>query len=79
MQFLVEATLLSLIGGVIGVLLGILIAKGIAFFFPLPTLVRPIHVVAGILVALVTGVLSGFFPARKAARLVPVEALRFES
>jgi len=79
LQFLVEAILLSLFGGVIGVALGFSIARVIAWASPLPTLVRPIHVLAALLVALVTGVVSGYFPARKAASLVPVEALRFES
>ncbi|MDH3254631.1 MAG: ABC transporter permease [Acidobacteriota bacterium] len=78
MQFLAEAVILGGVGGAIGVGLGIAIARGISTFFPLPTLVRPELVVVGLTLALVTGALAGFFPARKAASLPPVEALRYE-
>ena len=78
MQFLTEAVLLSLGGGIVGVLLGYLISKAISTAFPLPTLVRPSLVIAGLGVAVVTGVLAGFIPSRRAAKLPPVEALRFE-
>lgn len=78
MQFLTEATLLALGGGVLGVLLGVGIAKSISTFGPLPTLVRPALVVAGLAVAVVTGVCAGFFPAVRASKLPPVEALRYE-
>ena len=77
-QFLTEAVLLSLGGGVAGVLLGIVISNVLSMLFPLPTLVRPSLVAAGLFVAVVTGVAAGFFPARRAASLPPVEALRFE-
>jgi putative ABC transport system permease protein len=77
-QFLTEAVLLSLGGGLAGVLLGIAIAKAISGFGPLPTLVRPELVVAGLLISVVTGVLAGVFPAWRASKLPPVEALRYE-
>ena len=77
-QFLTEAILLSGIGGIIGVALGVLISKGISTAFPLPTLLSPGLLIAGLVIAVVTGVTAGFFPARKAARLPPVEALRYE-
>lgn len=78
LQFLSEAILLALGGGAIGVLLGYLISKGIAAAFPLPTLVRPSLVVAGLLIAVVTGVIAGYIPSRRAAKLPPIEALRYE-
>jgi putative ABC transport system permease protein len=78
MQFLTEAMLLALGGGTIGVLLGYGISKGIAAAFPLPTLVRPSLVVSGLLIAVITGALAGFMPARRAAALPPIEALRYE-
>lgn len=78
LQFLTEATLLSLFGGIVGVLLGVGIAKGISAAFPLPTLVRPGLILAGLLLAVVTGLLAGVVPAKRAANLPPVEALRFE-
>ena len=77
-QFLMEAVLLSLGGGVLGVLLGVAIAKSISTFGPLPTLVRPGLVIAGLLISVVTGVVAGVVPAWRASKLPPVEALRFE-
>jgi putative ABC transport system permease protein len=76
-QFLTEAVLLALGGGVVGVVLGVIISQAINAFF-LPTLVQPQLVIMGLLVAVFTGVAAGFFPARRAAALAPVEALRFE-
>jgi putative ABC transport system permease protein len=78
MQFLTEAMLLALGGGAIGVALGYIISKGISAAFPLPTLVRPSLVLSGLLIAVITGALAGFFPARRAAALPPIEALRYE-
>ncbi|MEK6376071.1 MAG: ABC transporter permease [Acidobacteriota bacterium] len=77
-QFLTEAMLLSFGGGAVGVTLGYLISKAISTFFPLPTLVRPSLVISGLLIAVITGALAGYFPARRAARLPPVDALRYE-
>src|SRR5437764_121396 len=78
MQFLTEAMLLALGGGAIGVLLGYGISKGIAAALPLPTLVRPSLVISGLLIAVITGALAGLMPARRAAALPPIEALRYE-
>jgi putative ABC transport system permease protein len=77
-QFLTEAILLSLGGGILGVLLGIAIAKSISTFGPLPTLVRPSLVLAGLAISVVTGVVAGVIPAVRASKLPPVEALRYE-
>jgi putative ABC transport system permease protein len=77
-QFLTEAMLLALGGGAVGVLLGYGISKGISAAFPLPTLVRPSLVISGLLIAVITGALAGFFPARRAAGLPPIDALRYE-
>lgn len=77
-QFLTEATLLALGGGVVGVLLGMGIAKLISTLSPMPTLVRPELIVAGLSIAALTGITAGFMPAMRAAKLPPVEALRYE-
>lgn len=77
-QFLTEATLLALGGGILGVLLGMAIAKVISTVSPMPTLVRPGLIVAGLSIAAITGILAGFMPAMRAAKLPPVEALRYE-
>jgi len=77
-QFLTEAILLSLGGGIAGVLLGTLISFGISAAFPLPTLVTPALIISGLAIAVVTGVAAGFFPAMRAANLPPIDALRSE-
>ncbi|MGA7991187.1 MAG: ABC transporter permease [Thermoanaerobaculia bacterium] len=77
-QFLLEAGLLALGGGVVGVFLGWVIALCVDAFSPLPTLVTPGLVVGGLVLATLTGIVAGVFPAIKASRLTPIDALRFE-
>ena len=77
-QFLSEAIMLSLSGGIAGVLLGWGIAWILSNAFPLPTRVTPGLVITGLLLSVFTGLVAGFFPARKAANLPPIEALRYE-
>jgi putative ABC transport system permease protein len=77
-QFLTEAVLLALGGGILGVLMGALIAKIVSVATPLPTLVRPGTVIAGLMIAVVTGVIAGFVPAVRASKLPPIDALRYE-
>ena len=77
-QFLLEATLLALGGGAVGVLFGWIISQLINAFTPLPTLVTPFLITTGLLLATLTGLVAGVFPAVKASRLPPIEALRYE-
>ncbi|HEV8533042.1 MAG TPA: ABC transporter permease [Methylomirabilota bacterium] len=78
MQFLVEAVTLSLIGGTIGVVLGLVTSYTIPYFAGWRTLVRPEAIVIAFGFAAAIGIFFGFYPARKAARLNPIEALRYE-
>ena len=77
-QFLVEALVLSLLGGLIGVSLGFGVAQAITQLFDWPTMVSLDAVVVAFGFAALTGVFFGFYPARKAAQLDPIESLRFE-
>jgi putative ABC transport system permease protein len=77
-QFLVEAVTLSLIGGLVGVALGTAAAFTVAQFAGWRIVLSPEAVLLAVAFAFAIGVFFGFYPARKAARLNPVEALRFE-
>jgi putative ABC transport system permease protein len=77
-QFLVEAATLTLVGGVAGMILGGLISLGINKLTPIPAAVPLWSVVVALLASTVTGIFFGLYPASKASRLDPVEALRYE-
>ena len=78
LQFLVEAVTLSVIGGVLGVAAGLTGSRAINYFAEWRTLVAPDTIVLAFGFAAAVGVFFGFYPARKAARLDPIEALRYE-
>jgi putative ABC transport system permease protein len=78
-QFLVEAATLSTIGAMIGIGLGIAAAKVVAWKTPLPAAVAPWSLVAATLLGTIVGIVSGVYPARRASRLDPIEALRQET
>jgi putative ABC transport system permease protein len=77
-QFLVEAATLTLVGCLIGMALGALVAWGVRSFTPIPASVPLGSVVAAVISSILTGVIFGLYPAGKAASLDPVEALRYE-
>ena len=78
LQFLIEAVTLSLIGGLIGIALGLGGSLAIASLGSLPAIIQPASIVLAFGFAAAVGVFFGFYPARKAARLDPIEALRYE-
>ena len=78
LQFLIEAAALSSSGGVIGILLGVAVSKIVSGMTGWPSLISVSSIVVSFLVSSAVGIFFGFYPARKAARLDPIEALRFE-
>lgn len=77
-QFLIEAILLSVTGGVIGVLLGVSLSVGLQKFLHVATQIEPWSIIMSFAVCTFTGVFFGWYPAKKAARLDPIEAIRYE-
>ena len=78
LQFLIEAVILTAVGGLLGIGLGASVATGVRALSGLPTYVSAVSVIAGVLVSTGVGVFCGLYPAMRASRLDPVEALRYE-
>jgi putative ABC transport system permease protein len=78
MQFLVEAVALSALGGAIGVGLGVFGSRLISSNLGWPTLISPMWTIIALVFSAAVGILFGFYPAQKASRLDPIDALRFE-
>lgn len=77
-QFLIEAILISITGGIIGVLIGIGASFGVKFLAHWPIFIQPWSVLLSFLVCTITGIFFGWYPAKKAADLDPIEAIRYE-
>jgi ABC-type antimicrobial peptide transport system permease subunit len=77
-QFLVEAVTLSVLGGIAGIALGFVASSGIQRMLDWPTRVSPGAVGLAFAIAVAVGVFFGFYPARKASQLDPIDALRYE-
>jgi ABC-type antimicrobial peptide transport system permease subunit len=77
-QFLIEAVVLSMFGGLIGILLGITSSKLITSFAGWAVVISPMAILAAAVFSMFVGIFFGYYPARKAARLDPIEALRYE-
>jgi putative ABC transport system permease protein len=78
LQFLTEAVLLTTMGGIIGMLVGVAGARLVASLVGWPVLISPTTIVVAFGFSAAVGVFFGFYPARKAASLNPIEALRYE-
>lgn len=77
-QFLIEAILLSVTGGIIGVILGVSLSLSLNAFLHIATQIEPWSITMSFAVCTFTGVFFGWYPAKKAARLDPIEAIRYE-
>lgn len=77
-QFLIESVIISLTGGIIGIILGEIISALATMIFHLPTSVPGWSITVSFIVCTIIGVGFGYFPARKAARMDPIEAIRYE-
>jgi putative ABC transport system permease protein len=78
MQFLIEAVTLSMMGGMVGIVVGLVGSTLISKFLSWPTLVSPSAIGAAVIFSGAVGIFFGYYPARKAAQLDPIEALRYE-
>lgn len=78
LQFLIEAIVLSTWGGIIGILLGLGVGYGVVQIFELPYIINTQIILISFIFSTLIGVVFGYFPARKAARLNPIDALRYE-
>ncbi|MGA9706483.1 MAG: FtsX-like permease family protein, partial [Candidatus Sulfotelmatobacter sp.] len=79
LQFLIESVTLALAGGILGVLLGASIALSVTLLVGMPSAIKLWAVAAGLIVSASVGVFFGVYPARKASKLDPIVALRFET
>jgi putative ABC transport system permease protein len=77
-QFLVEAIVLSVVGGILGIILGVLGSNAISTFAQWATQISPSSILLAFFFSAAVGIFFGLYPARKAARLDPIEALRYE-
>jgi ABC-type antimicrobial peptide transport system permease subunit len=77
-QFLLESVVLGLVGGIVGILVGVLTSFVLSAVFHWPGLISPVSVVGSALFSMAIGVFFGYYPAKKAASLNPIDALRFE-
>jgi putative ABC transport system permease protein len=78
MQFLIEAIIISITGGLIGVFLGLTASFMVSALVHWPILISETSIILSFLVCGITGIFFGYYPAQKASRLDPIEALRYE-
>jgi putative ABC transport system permease protein len=78
LQFLVEAMVMSLIGGILGVAFGLITARALTAVLDWPTEISALTLLSAFAIAAAIGILFGYYPARRASRLDPIESLRYE-
>jgi len=78
LQFLIEAVMISVAGGFLGIMLGFIASFGVSSILGWPVAITSASIIISFMVCVVTGVFFGWYPARKASYLDPIEALRYE-
>ncbi len=78
LQFLTESVMLTFIGGIVGIFLGWLLSFGVAYFGSMTTKVSLMSILLAVGVSAAIGIIFGYYPARRASKLNPIEALRYE-
>jgi len=77
-QFLIEAVVLTVLGGIAGIIIGVAFSYLATLFLPIPFIFQPTAIILAVGVSTIVGVVFGVYPAQKAAKLSPIDALRFE-
>ena len=77
-QFLAEAIIICQLGGFLGIIIGIIIGNIISFFINTPFIVPWLWMITGVILCVLVGMVSGIYPAAKAAKMDPIESLRYE-